>query len=76
MRDSNYDEGAYYYTHLVFMWGAEAIYNDPSMYAIIEYKYIWFPYLDEFLTKDNCKSMYFPFYENDRRVSLKNENKI
>lgn len=76
MHSSNYDEGAYYYTHLVFMWGTNAIYNDPSMYAIREVDYIWFPYMSDFLNSANCKSMYFPFYEDKVRVRVSNEGRI
>lgn len=70
MKNSNYEEGAYYYTHLVFMWGPNAIYNDPSIYCIQENDHIWFPALRTFLSKEECPCMYIPFYEKKVKVRL------
>ena len=68
--NNEYDEGAYYYTHLAFRWGLDAVYNDPSIYCIQETDHIWFPSLRTFLSKEECPCIFIPFYSNSLKVRL------
>lgn len=71
MSSSLYAQGVYYYyTHLIFKWGADAVHPDPSIYCTHKDRKIRFPSLNSFLNKEYCPCILIPFYSDNLKIEL------
>ena len=62
---SSYMEGAYYYQYLIFTWGLQCVYPQPSIYSIKEGKFIFLPYVRTYMAEEKVPVIYLPWeYEN------------